>query len=145
MGDTNRQAPEVRRRPFLQVVLLALASAVAALWVILPFARSVRQQDLPAAAQPLDWEYRSVTLPAWSKDGYYDSAPALDEIAASGADSVTFVATWYAVDERDSEILRAGRTASDASLVWAFKEAKARGLRVILKPHVDLENGNWRA
>ncbi|HEV2104625.1 MAG TPA: hypothetical protein VGU27_02765, partial [Candidatus Eisenbacteria bacterium] len=98
----------------------------------------------PAAARP--GGVRGITLAAWSRDGY--ASPAADSaiagLAATGANTMVLIVTAYQAGTDDT--LRAGdpRTPSPAALAHAIAVARARGLRVVLKPHVDLDDGRWR-
>jgi hypothetical protein len=94
---------------------------------------------------PLGWDYRGFNLPVWSVDGFYDSGPALRQLADTGANSVTFVVTWYALNRYSPDIARTEQTASDESLIWAIEQARSLGLRVMLKPHLDTRDHVWRA
>lgn len=93
-------------------------------------------------------EWDGVAYPVWEAEAYAgaEATTALGEIAATGASAVTIIPTWYVDDtstslpHRDPE-----QTASDASLRAAIVEAHRVGLRVILKPHVDVEDDTDRA
>ncbi len=99
------------------------------------------------AAGPVPWQYKGFTIAAYSQDelGSSNTAASLQQLSHTGANSVTFVMTWYQDSIYSSSIYRTQNTASDASLTTAISEAKALGLRVIIKPHVDSIDGNWRA
>ena len=66
-------------------------------------------------------------------------------MADTGANSVTFIVTWYTPSVYSTDVSRTGATASDASLIWAIQRARALGLQVSLKPHLDPQDGQWRA
>lgn len=91
------------------------------------------------------WEVRGFNMPVWSVDGFGSSGPALEQLAASGANTVTLVVTWYTPHTSSVDIHRTQATASDESLVWAIKRAQELKLRVLLKPMVDVEDQSWRA
>lgn len=96
-------------------------------------------------AKQVAWDVRGVSMPVWSVDGLHGSGPALEQLAASGANTVTLVVTWYMPHPASNEIRRTQATASDESLVWALKRAQELNLRVLLKPMVDVEDQSWRA
>ena len=98
-----------------------------------------------SAAGTLTWEYKNATLASWSENDLYDSAPALRQLADTGANSVTFVVSWYTSSQYSADIYRTGGTASDAALISAIGQARSLGLKVLLKPHLDSQDGNWRA
>jgi hypothetical protein len=90
---------------------------------------------------------RGITLPSWDHDDY-DSPVAeryLREIRATGARWVTFTPTWYQDRRTDSDLRTTEETASDAGLRRIVERAHATGLKVMIKPHVDLTGGGDRA
>ncbi len=99
----------------------------------------------PASRSPQ--EFRAITFVDWSADGY--GAPAavasLEALAATGANAVVIVVTGYQADERASEV-RADdpATPTRAAVRVAAERAAALGLAVIIKPHVDVDDGSWR-
>jgi hypothetical protein len=92
----------------------------------------------------------------------YDSArceQALEHLRTTGADAVAIVVTWYQLDVNSTEVFPlwtpqpdphppyySYRTATDAQVRQAVAWARQRGLRVMLKPHVDLTRDplHWR-
>ncbi|MET8445797.1 glycoside hydrolase TIM-barrel-like domain-containing protein [Streptomyces sp. NPDC005209] len=90
---------------------------------------------------------RGITLPSWYRTDY-DSPAApryLRGIRATGARWVTFTPTWYQDRVTDASAHRTEETASDASLRRIVKRAHAAGLKVMIKPHVDLPGDIDRA
>ncbi len=98
--------------------------------------------SLSAAPPILGFNY-----PVWSREGYASAAAAdaLQDLAATGAGWVALTPTLYQRDRRDSDPAAGPRTPSDDSLRAAIRAAKAAGLKVALKPHVDIEGGGVRA
>ncbi len=123
------------------VALLVLAAVVLA--TIVPV------EGLPAmpvrAASPVNWQFKNFSMPAYGENDYLQSAGALQQLADAGATSVTFVPNQFQTSESSAVIFRTASTATDDSLRYAIREAKARGLQVVLKPHLDPQNGVWRA
>jgi len=111
---------------------------------ILPVALGTR---IAQAAGLVPWQYKGFTIAAYSQDelGSSNTAASLQQLSLAGANSVTFVVTWYQDSVYSSSIYRTQNTASDASLTTAIVRARALGLKVIIKPHVDSIDGNWRA
>ncbi|MFG2144663.1 glycoside hydrolase family 113 [Streptomyces sp. NPDC048696] len=101
----------------------------------------------PSGSGGDDGRVRGMTLPSWSVDDYASSrAPAyLRDIASTGARWVVFTPTWYQRTTKDSEQHPTEETASDASLRRITDLAHKAGLKVMLKPHVDLVDGTDRA
>jgi hypothetical protein len=53
--------------------------------------------------------------------------------------------TWYMQTPESNAIARDDlRTPEDDAVASAIKDLHARGLKVMLKPHVDVEDGTWR-
>jgi len=100
------------------------------------------------ANNDLVWSMRGFNYPSWWHDEYLSpqSSASLDRIAGTGANWVTIVPTQYMETERSVIIAPEtnGRTASDVALARAIDDAHARGLKVLLKPHVDVRNDIWR-
>ncbi|KUJ67718.1 hypothetical protein ACZ90_26010 [Streptomyces albus subsp. albus] len=90
---------------------------------------------------------RGITLPAWNTDDYdRPEAPRyLRQIADTGARWVVFTPTWYQDGTRRSTMHTTEETASDRSLRRIIGLAHTTGLKVLLKPHVDLVDGGDRA
>jgi hypothetical protein len=125
------------------LVALAVALGVVLPFLPVPYTRSAAAA--PLAATSLGWEHKGFSLPVWDENGLNNSGPALEQLASTGANSVTFVITWYQPSITATDMNRTGGTASDASLIWAMQKANSLGLKVILKPHVDSQDGLWRA
>ena len=90
---------------------------------------------------------RGITLVDWTSNGYGTATAltSLDALAATGANTVTVLVTAYQAD-RNAAAVRSGdpRTPTPAAVQQIVSAARARGLRVALKPHVDLDDGSWR-
>jgi hypothetical protein len=84
----------------------------------------------------------------WSSDTYgtADSDQSLAALADTGTNWVALVVTWYQNDHRASSITPdLVRTPTDDSLVHAIRNIHRLGMRIMLKPHVDLlEENYWR-
>ncbi|MBH5333460.1 hypothetical protein IHE55_01035 [Streptomyces pactum] len=90
---------------------------------------------------------RGITLPAWDT-GDYDRPEAvryLRQIRDTGARWVVFTPTWYQDGRKRSAIRTTGETVSDHGVRRIVRLAHAEGLKVLLKPHVDLVGGGDRA
>jgi hypothetical protein len=98
------------------------------------------------AAQAGPWQ-RGVNFNAYTPDAY--GTPASDaslvRLAASGSDSVEIVTTWYQLTSLSNAIgVDPARTPTDAAVVHAIRKARSLGLKVTLKPHVNVVDGAWR-
>ncbi len=70
---------------------------------------------------------------------------ALDHLAATTFASVVVVPTYYMHDSASSEVFAHPlKTSTADELAVVLDEARARGFRTALKPHVDPLDGRWR-
>lgn len=100
----------------------------------------------PKPPVPADW-IRGANLTAYASEDLAASGTdsALAALQARGATEVTVVVTWYMQGKRSSEIRpEPGKSASDVSVLYAMRTAQAMGLKVSLKPHVDVLDGSFR-
>ncbi|MEM7128338.1 MAG: N,N-dimethylformamidase beta subunit family domain-containing protein [Chloroflexota bacterium] len=82
--------------------------------------------------------------------GVYSSGTsdqALTDLADTGANWISLLVTWYQDDIDDTDIFYVpGTTPTDADLIHAINEAQGHGLKIMLKPHIDLraDSDHWR-
>jgi hypothetical protein len=98
------------------------------------------------SAHAATWQ-RGANFNAYTPDAYGTPASdaSLERLAASGSDSVEIVTTWYQLTSLSNQIgVDPGQTATDAAVVHAIRKARALGLKVTLKPHVNVIDGTWR-
>ena len=136
---TTRQHGLARSLRVAALVLLVLVTGLAAAGGARP--------PVAHAAGPVTWKYKGSTIASYAQSelGSANTAASLRQLAATGANSVTFVVTWYQDTIYTSSIYRTGNTAADAALITAMQEAEADGLKVVLKPQLDTLDGQWRA
>jgi hypothetical protein len=85
----------------------------------------------------------------WSKNAYNTkkSADSLKRLRDINVTWVAILSTWYQDHCFATKIFPTGKTPSDESVTKAITDAHALGLKVVLKPHLDListEYGGWR-
>lgn len=85
----------------------------------------------------------------WAKERYATSGSdeSLREMAKTGAKWVAVTVNWYQDKCYTTAIFSTKNTASDASLVHVINTIHSLGMKVLLKPHVDLmdvSGGSWR-
>jgi hypothetical protein len=106
--------------------------------------------DVAEAAErrglPAEW-HRGANVTAWDPAAY-GSATASDALAAlhaTGTDRAALVPTWY-MDTATSSEIRAdpSLTPADAALRTAARTARSLGMRVVIKPHIDVRDGAFR-
>ncbi|WP_230530962.1 glycoside hydrolase family 113 [Microvirga roseola] len=108
---------------------------------------------------PSLFDFQAESLPSWW-DGNYRmpwTQANLDLIQGDGASQVVIVPTVYMDSLSSTRVYRdnsdpggyntddAPRTESDGSIREAISQAKARGLEVIFKLHVNIQNADWNA
>ncbi len=119
----------------------------------LRFSAILKHRDLDAwmqsCTQSTQWQ-KGISFAAWWRDLYSSPAAdqALEELAATGATWISLIVTCYqeTVSSTQIQCLTDSRTPTDADLIHAIQQAKSLGLKVMLKPHVDLNNDptHWR-
>ncbi|MCV7062434.1 hypothetical protein H7I76_22510, partial [Mycolicibacterium vaccae] len=94
----------------------------------------------PSVAEVPTGQQRGFALPSWEVNGYDGPAveQSLKEIRALGANWVQFTPTWYQQTTTSSDIYRTDRTVSDSGQERAITLAHDLGLKVLLKPHLNL-------
>ena len=102
-----------------------------------------------AMAQPKSgFEYNGIIHVSWQANEYTNAsgAPSRAAITATGANWAGLLVTWYQPNTTSTTIAATGSTPSDTALVSAIQEFHNQGLKVMLKPHVDLSQdpNHWR-
>jgi hypothetical protein len=92
------------------------------------------------------WQ-KGANFTAWWHNEY--AGPSSDQrlraLRATGSDAIELVVTWYQSDRRASSMAPDPlSTPDDESLAHAIAVAHALGMRVALKPHIDLHDGHYR-
>jgi hypothetical protein len=86
-----------------------------------------------------------VVLPTWKTHGYdgTTTTQAISDIAGLGATWIQFTPTWKMATATSSSIDVAW-SVTDAGLLAAIDLAHSKGLKILLKPHVDPQDGTNR-
>lgn len=121
-------------RRFLQVLLIA---------VLL-----LSSSYFPSTATPLAFQ-KGVTYTTWpvGRFGTPDADLALVNLTAVGAEWIALIVTQYQAGLDTTTIFPIEATETDAELIHAIQQAHLLGLKVMLKPHVDVLNTTstyWR-
>ena len=123
------------------ITLAVLSVVVSVLFVAGP-AQADQLRDQPAlrASSVIDDRLVGANVPSWWHEEflYPVSDAALAELAASGANTAMLVVTRYMTSCTSSDIIANDWTATDTSLEHAIATAKASGLTVGLKLHIDV-------
>jgi len=96
---------------------------------------------------PSRFDYNGITHVSWWHDEYLhpDASASRGALAATGSNWAGVLVTWYMDEPNASEIAPDGqRTPADDAVLEAIRDLRSRGLKVMLKPHVDVRDGTWR-
>ncbi|MBM6594068.1 glycoside hydrolase family 113 [Microvirga pudoricolor] len=97
----------------------------------------------------MTWE--GISLPAFWGGRYQEAGrgrEAMDQIKAAGANTISIVPAFFMPDKTSNTMgIMAGRSDTLAQVEEAIRDSLSRGLKVVLKPHVEVndEVGTWRA
>lgn len=90
---------------------------------------------------------KGIVFADWSTNGYKSANAwnSLSKLHDTGATWVSIVPTWY-MDNSSSTLIyyHSSKSASDEAVKQIIDWAKMLGLKVMLKPHVDVLDGTWR-
>ena len=92
--------------------------------------------------------HRGFNFTTWWNDEYASShaARSLSELAATGANSIALIPSWYQPTRRSTRIRPdADHTPTDQSIAVAVERARGLGLRVFLRPTVETRDGTPRS
>ena len=103
-------------------------------------------QDATVQAQAS--KQKGISYATWWSGLYSqpDADLALANLADTGADWIGLIVTQYQDDISSTTIEPTMATPADADLIQVISQAHSLGLKVMLKPHVDLANDptHWR-
>jgi hypothetical protein len=127
---TSASGPRLGRRQLVRLVAVGALPGLAA----------ACRANVPPGEQ------RGLALPTWEQHGYreFDTAGALRGMAAVGAEWVQIVPTWYQDSRSASGIGPTEASADDDNVRYAIQLARSQGLKVLLKPHLDVSDGDDR-
>jgi hypothetical protein len=99
------------------------------------------------ASSIAEMEYKGINFTSITS-GQFQSQRSTDLLTyfnGLGGDTVAIVCTWFQPTLTSTTISRsATKTVPDADVIKAIRDAKALGMKVMLKPHVDVDTGEWR-
>lgn len=92
------------------------------------------------AAEP--FFQKGICYVTWEKERYASahSDKSLEMLAQTGAEWVQIVTTYYQDNYDTKRIFPTEKTPSDKSLIHVIRRAHQLGIKVMLKPHIDLLN-----
>ncbi len=92
---------------------------------------------------------KGICYVSWEPDTYASSYSdrSIESLTQIGTNWISILTTWYQKDANSPRVYPTEKTPQDTSLKHAIRKAHELGLKVMLKPHVDLvdtDNGQWR-
>lgn len=93
-----------------------------------------------------DWQKGVSIQSRWDTDFASDSfRQSLQQAKDAGATHVSLIVQYYQANVHATDLYRGWNTPTDEALRAGIQTAHALGLKVILKPHIDPQDGAWRA
>jgi len=119
--------------------------------VLIAFAcTSVLCNELFAAGKASKYEFqKGMCYVTWAPEKYSTptSDESLKEVASLGTNWVSILTTWHQDKCYTTKLFPNAETPSDASVIHAINTAHSLGMKVMLKPHLDIvdtSDGSWR-
>jgi hypothetical protein len=135
------------------IIITASAIIVVILLVlIIPFS-CLQKKDEQPPKETVNENYpvfqKGMSYVTWNKTRYEKttSDESLEDLANMGCEYVALVATWYQDKFNSREIYATDKTPSDEGMNHAINKIHALGMKVMLKPHLDIldkSSGRWR-
>lgn len=111
---------------------------------IFPFINSGPEGRAQAAIS--QWQKGGTILPRWAEDFESDSfRQSVRDLAAANANYVTLVVPVYQSNIHSTDVAAGWNTPPDDTLVSGIAYAHSLGLKVMLKPHLESYDQQWRA
>ena len=102
----------------------------------------------PGLWPPVPEKQKGMSYAAWSAGAYLlpDSDSSLEHLAETGANWIALIVTCYQDNLASVQVAANEATPTDAGLIHVLRQAHGMGLRVMLKPHLDLakDPAHWR-
>lgn len=130
-------------KKIVRVSFIAILSIVVLTGSAFCLSRFIARKEFQPAFQ------KGMCYTTWNKTAYgtAESDKSLEKLRGLGVEWVAILTTWYQDNCFSTEIFPIGKTPSDESVKRAIEKAHSLGMKVMLKPHLDLLNtaeGGWR-
>ncbi len=127
----------------LSILVFPFSLALATVALVL-LVTGMQNQDVDAQIA----RQKGISYTAWWPGEYSkpDADIALSNLRSAGADWISLLVTQYQDDISSTAIHSTTSTPTDADLIHVITRAHSLGVKVMLKPHVDLANdpSHWR-
>lgn len=104
--------------------------------------------DVRSGSTPIPKKQKGMSYATWTAGAYSlpDSDTSLEQLAETGANWIALIVTCYQDDLTSTQIAANASTPTDADLIHVIQRAHGLGLKVLLKPHLDLaqDPAHWR-
>ena len=92
---------------------------------------------------------KGMVYATWTPEAYQNSFSdkSLEKLKGLGVNWIAIVVTWYQDNAWATQIRRTSKTPTDESLTHVIRKSHELGMKVMLKPHLDLldkSDGSWR-
>lgn len=89
---------------------------------------------------------KGMSVPSWKQNEYLNDSVliSLTELLNLGATHIVLTPTWYQRTKTSNEIYPTQSTPSDSAIRQITINAHQLGYKIILKPHLDTEDGSFR-
>lgn len=147
-GAEQRGSRQIDRRTFLrETAKWATRAALGLTLASCAGEDSTRQTPAPNPGAEKPSFQSGMTLTVWER-GALESPQgirAVQNIAATGANSIALIPTWYQRGKDATDIYEdPAKTSSDRGLRDTIHRAHDLGMTVFLKPHIDTPDNAWR-
>ena len=131
----------------LQKLLATLTGSLIVLTLLLGMSSGSSRASSLAATVPSNW-IKGANMIGYSPDPYSiaNQHEAIASWKSVGGNAIAFAPRWF-MDAPTSTTLGPDASfgsPSDESVIAAIDEAHGQGLRVMLRPYVDVKDGSWR-
>ncbi|MBI5144417.1 MAG: hypothetical protein HZA30_05055 [Candidatus Omnitrophica bacterium] len=101
---------------------------------------AIYANGLNSITMPYPVFHKGMSYVTWSKESFASrfSDESLLIMKKCGVESVAIIVTWYQDHYNSTEIRATDRTPSDSSVRHVIRKAHEYGMKVMLKPHIDL-------
>jgi len=91
-------------------------------------------------------QFKGMACVSWKADEYAspDGSASRERLATVGVNWASLLTTWFQ-DKTANTLGPTPDTPTDEALTTAIADFHAKGIKVMLKPHVDTNDGTWRA
>jgi hypothetical protein len=125
--------------------LVILTLLLGTLWVLPSGGTSAAS---PASALPANW-IKGANMISYAPDPYMiaNQHDAIASWKATGGNAIAFAPRWLMDAPTSTTMAPVANlgSPSDESVIAAIDEALRQGLRVMLRPYLDIKDGSWRA